>query len=81
MRPQNIDEPEIAVKHSELKRIGDSFYRSECPKCGGVLLVGRDNITFILQARDRCILCGQMFRYIDIDEMRKREGISLKPGG
>ena len=74
-RPKNLDKPIIEVKHADLERFGESLYRSECPKCGkGLLLVGRDNKTFILQEYDLCILCGQKFRYLDIEDLRKMEG-------
>jgi hypothetical protein len=78
-RPKNLDEPTVDVKHSELKRFGQSMYTSECPKCKGLLLVGRDSTTFELQEYDRCVLCGQKYRYLDIKDLRKKEGISSYP--
>lgn len=74
-RPKNLDSPAIEVKHADLKRYGESIYKSVCIKCPGLLLVGRDSETFILQEYDRCILCGQKYRYLDIVELRKREGL------
>jgi len=76
MRPKNLDEPIIEVKHSDLERFGNGIYRSECPKCSGALLMERDSKTFVLQEYDRCVLCGQRFRYSDINELRKAEGLS-----
>lgn len=71
----NFNKEVEKVKHSELTRIGESPYRSECPICkAGVLLVGRDQKTFILLEHDICIGCAQQFQYLDIDELRKREG-------
>lgn len=68
------DEPPIHVKHADLVRIGDSMYRSKCPVCSdGHLLVNRDQVTMDLLAADRCVLCGQLFIYDDIEEMRERE--------
>ena len=70
-----FNEPVIKIKHDDLKRFGDSLFRSECPKCkDGILLVYRDGKTFRLKAEDRCVTCGQLFEYTDIDEMRKEDG-------
>ena len=74
-RPKNFDKPAVEVKHADLTRYGESMYKSVCPKCKGLLLVGRDSDTFILQEYDRCVLCGQLYRYTDIAEMRKKEGL------
>jgi hypothetical protein len=70
---KNIDAPIKRIRHSELSRVGDSAYRSECPECKeGVLLVVRDpKRHYNLSAYDLCVLCGQQFEYIDIEEMRK----------
>jgi len=67
----NIDKEVIVVKHKSLKRCGDSIYRSQCPVCeDGILLVYRDQKTFELLDVDRCVLCGQKFRYKDIDYLK-----------
>jgi hypothetical protein len=76
IKPKNLNEPTIVVRHSELKRFGDSIYKSECPKCGGVMLMGRDSKTFVLQEFDRCVLCGQSYCYVDINDLRKAEGLT-----
>ena len=75
MTGSQIDVSPIQVKHSELDRdSSNSIYRSECPVCKiGILLVRRDDDSFVLKAEDRCILCGQKFVYDDIDEMRKKD--------
>lgn len=71
---KNVDKEPIHIKHSELKRVGDSIFRSECPACKeGVLLVARDNDTLVLEEIDRCLLCGQIFIYNDISEMRDND--------
>lgn len=71
----NMDLKLIEISHMELLRYGDSMYKSICPTCKmGLLLVGRDQETLILQEYDRCILCGQRVRYTDIKYLRKREG-------
>jgi uncharacterized protein (DUF983 family) len=74
----NKNEPVIEVNHKDLERASDnSAYRSDCPKCKeGVLLVYRNPKTLVLQEYDRCVLCGQQFKYLDIDELRKAEGSS-----
>lgn len=70
----NIDQPYIAVNHKDLVRFGDSYYKSVCPKCErGVLLFGRDQRTLVLLDYDRCLLCGQLFKYKDVEELRKAE--------
>ncbi len=68
---KNINHTIIDICHSSLKRVGDSIYRSECPVCKiGMLLVYR-NKDLELSEVDRCIFCGQLFRYTDINELRK----------
>jgi len=73
----NIDEPVLEVRHADLKRSSvDSLYRSECPKClEGILPVQRDMETFQLIEHDRCLLCGQRVRYLDIEELSRKEGV------
>jgi hypothetical protein len=75
-RPKNLDKPPIDVNHADLEKYGESKYKAVCPKCGGLLLVGRDRYTFVLEEFDRCLLCGQAYRYTDINELRKLEGLS-----
>jgi hypothetical protein len=70
--PFNITKSPINVKHKDLKRYGDSRFKSKCPECDeGMLLVYRDPQTFKLLANDICIFCGQKFIYTDIDELNK----------
>lgn len=67
MAGQNIHKEPIRVKHSELKRSGDSVYKSICPACDrGLLLMQRDQETLKLLTADRCIFCGQSFEYIEM---------------
>jgi len=69
----NINEEPLHVNHSDLKRDNDSPFRSTCPVCEvGLLLVQRDTETLELLEQDRCILCGQLFIYCDIDKMRSQ---------
>jgi len=71
---KNVSKPIIQIPHCELTRFGDGIYKSECPVCKkGLLLVGRDRETLILQEDDYCVLCGQRYRYLDIGLMRRRE--------
>lgn len=62
------------VRHAALSRVDDvSPYRSNCPVCEeGVLLVGRDPKCGRLLELDTCVACGQMFRYLDIEDMREQ---------
>jgi hypothetical protein len=72
---RNMSQPIKDVMHSELERVGDSLYKSECPECKiGILLVNRDQRTFELLEYDRCVLCGQAYRYLDIDNLRRNCG-------
>lgn len=71
---RNMNRETISVSHSELTRYGDGIYRSECPECKvGLLSVHKDQETLILEEYDTCVLCGQSFRYLDIETMRERE--------
>ena len=61
----------IKIKHSSLKRVGDSLFRSECPKCkDGILPVTRDQKTLKIIAEDYCLLCGQRFIYEDFETIQ-----------
>ena len=72
----NVGNPVISVYWKRLLRPpGDSFYRRECPFCvQGLLLVGRDRETMVLEEYDACLYCGQHVSYLDIETMREREG-------
>lgn len=60
----------IKLKHSSLRRIGDSLFKSECPKCKkGILPVTRDPNTLKVIAEDYCLLCGQHFIYTDFERI------------
>jgi len=70
----NVKNEIIKLNHSDLKRNGESIYRSKCPICKtGVMLMGRDPITGDLQKLDYCIYCGQHYLYLDIDILRNFE--------
>jgi len=70
--------PPIEVRHRDLKRYGDSAFKSECPECNtGLLLVGRDATTFKLQKEDTCTYCSRKFIYTDIKEEVALEYISV----
>lgn len=67
----NIEEPTMDVMHAELERVGNGL-SSKCPKCKlGTLLMERCRHSGILYDIDRCVLCGQVFRYTDIEQVRK----------
>lgn len=72
---KNAKAKTLEVRHSELKPWSDdSAYKGECPACEeGILLVRRDGDTLELLEYDRCIVCAQSVRYLDIDKLRKRE--------
>ena len=63
--PANLNAEMISLHHTDLKRTGDSPYRSECPKCErGVLLIFRDNKNRLMR-HDRCVSCAQRVFYLD----------------
>lgn len=69
----NLKEPIMKVKHSELSRISEnSAYKSECPKCETGMLVTLRDKAFQIKKFDHCLLCGQRFEYLDIDDLRKK---------
>ncbi len=72
---ERIEEPVIRVYHARLGIVTSSQWRRECPFCDrGILLVGRDKHSFELQEYDNCLFCGQRVRYMDIEQMRKKDG-------
>jgi len=73
---KNLNNPIENIKFSELERYEYGSYKSVCPKCGGLLVMSRDQKTFVLEDLDHCLLCGQVYRYTDINELRKLEGLS-----
>ncbi len=70
----NIQKPIIRIPHSKLERSGDSIFKSKCPECKeGILLMWRDSDFFKLEDGDMCILCGQRFIYLDIDDIGRNK--------
>ena len=63
----NFKEPAITVSHAALPAASEqSPYQKECPVCKeGLLLVRRDDKSFMLRNVDNCIHCGQRFIYTD----------------
>lgn len=74
--PNNFGNPVMEVLHSSLVRASpQSGYKSKCLRCEkGMLLVRRDLDKFELHAEDNCILCGQRYKYLDIEALRKGPG-------
>ena len=71
--PANAFKPPRNVKHAELKRVGESDFKSKCPVCDdGILLVKRDVTTLKVLADDICISCGQQFHYTDAKKIGKK---------
>ncbi len=69
----HFNQPVIEIDHSDLRTIPgcDSLFRRFCPVCThGMLCLQRDDTTYRLKEIDRCILCAQPFRYLDIDRLR-----------
>ena len=64
----------IGVRHSELEVASDnSTFRRLCVVCLEGVLPTQRNDNFKLLAKDHCLLCGQQYRYLDINEMIARE--------
>lgn len=63
----NTHAPPITVSHASLPPASEeSPHRKQCPVCKtGLLLVYRDDKSFMLRNLDRCIHCGQQFIYTD----------------
>lgn len=72
----NINSEIIHVRHADLDAVGDSKYQRRCPACKtGSLPVTRNRSTFMLEAADRCSLCGQRVVYDDIEDLRQKDPI------
>jgi len=71
----NFDQPIRDVYHGQLTPFDyRSRFKRDCPVCErGVLLMQRNNQGGELLELDRCVSCGQQFRYLDIEELRKGE--------
>jgi len=74
---RNLNSPVVKIYHSKLKRVGDSYYKSECPFCDeGILLVRRElHNDFKLSAFDRCVCCAQQVEYLDVSKLRLEESL------
>ena len=63
--PANMHSAVIRLYHTDLKRTGDSPFRSHCPRCeSGFLFIFRDNKQRLMR-HDRCISCAQRVYYLD----------------
>lgn len=56
----------IGLFHRNLKRIGDSVFKSYCPFCSNGLLLMRRNEKLELELEDSCTNCGRFVLYIDV---------------
>lgn len=78
----NRDKPIIQIEHFNLNpadEIHPNKWASDCPICGtGILFVNRHFKTFELQEFDRCVSCMQRFQYLDIEDMRRKDGNKVK---
>jgi len=62
----NSDKHPREVYHSELERCEGAKYSSECQVCpNGMLLVQRSRVLGPISEYDYCIMCGQVYRYLD----------------
>ncbi len=73
---QNYCRPTLEVEHFLLTpaKAEANKWASFCPACReGILSVARSSKTFELQEFDRCHLCAQRVRYLDIATMRNKD--------
>lgn len=78
--PKFFKNDPIEIKHADLQKVSEnSWFKKKCPKCDtGTLMVIRDKSNgYVLSELDRCISCGQQFKYTDIEEMRKNDPFFL----
>lgn len=72
----NIENSIMQVYHKNLEDYEPRKWKKICPRCKvGLLLVGRNQENNKLLELDHCVLCGQKVRYLDIEEMRKQDGM------
>ena len=72
----------VDLRHANQEKISDeSDWKVECPFCDdGLFLVQRNqNPPHQLLEYDNCIGCGQHVRWVDIKEMRQKDGIGGGP--
>jgi len=82
VRERMAGENVIDLRHANQERISDeSDWKVECPFCeDGLFLVSRNqNPPYQLLEFDNCIACGQHVRWVDIKEMRQKDGIGGGP--
>ncbi len=65
-----------ALRHGDQEKVSDnSTWKVECPFCTeGLFLVARDQKTHVLQEYDTCLGCRQVVHWLDIEDMRSRDG-------
>lgn len=79
VRERMVGANSIDLRHANQERVSDeSDWKVECPFCDdGLFLIHRNqNHPYELVEYDNCIACGQIVRWVDIDEMRQKDGIS-----
>lgn len=70
--PKNIEEPTINVKLAGLTLLREGGHQWACPVCAdGTLVMRRHPDTLELLENDRCLLCGQSFRYVDLEAFKR----------
>jgi len=63
----NVKNAILNVYQKHMQRFSEnSDYKSICPMCGGLLLMGRwEEDGMKLSDTDHCVICGQHYRYLD----------------
>ena len=71
---KNIGNPPKPVCYKDLKLLSESSpFKLVCPECEvGIVGICRDRKTFRIENSSNCMLCGQHFVFMDLNEMKKR---------
>lgn len=78
----NIVAPMLELNHHELTPASEvpNKLASKCPACNyGTLGCNRDHETLILIDFDACLFCGQRVRYLDIEDLRRKDWAGAQP--
>ena len=67
-KPARLLKPMEEIRHQDLVDMKDNHLWKECSHCKGSVPLSRNLKTMNLEVRSNCLLCGQQFHFIDIEE-------------